>query len=154
MATGVPDKVFNACVAYVMNTGSNVGASAFDKKGRYRRREYSKSTAESFVLAFLDVFFKGKCWFILLLLLTLTVLLQEKENATWPTLAPMPLAPTRCASLCDRNGLSSTRSTTPRCAMNVDCQKSRTIDFVRFVLRTDLTTSVTARFVRDCDICD
>jgi hypothetical protein len=60
MATGVSDKLFNACVAYVTKTGTNVGASAFDKKGRYRRRQYSKSMAESFVIAFLDVFFKGR----------------------------------------------------------------------------------------------
>lgn len=51
------DKSFDACVASVLNTGTNAQGNAM---GKARRPAYSKSMAEAYVIAFLDVFFKSE----------------------------------------------------------------------------------------------
>lgn len=53
-------KLFDACVAYVLDTGKNTGAAAFDRTKRVKQRTFQKTLAECYAVAFLDVFFKSK----------------------------------------------------------------------------------------------
>ena len=59
-ATGIPDKMFNACVSFVQNRpednkGSSVFSSASNKKFGFK-----VSNDVAYVLSFLDIFFQGE----------------------------------------------------------------------------------------------
>lgn len=53
------EKWFDACVAFVLESRSNKGASSFVTAKRRKEKTYSKSYTEAYVLSFLDVFFKS-----------------------------------------------------------------------------------------------
>ena len=57
MATGIPKNMWEAGVDFVMHGGTNKRASVFSGRKKVFKEDTSKQ--EEYVLAFLDIFFKG-----------------------------------------------------------------------------------------------
>ena len=60
---GIPRKIFDSAVAYVMNSTSNKGSRVFSEEKLPRYKITSKEERVVHLLSFFDIFFKGMHFF-------------------------------------------------------------------------------------------